>query len=79
MEAKSAQTTNSRRHDGVDHVEWCDTKAATQRFGLRKPHLYILLAEGKIRASCIRRPGALRGRRLWLVESIRAFIEANES
>jgi hypothetical protein len=40
--------------------------------------LYALHAEGKIRSSCIRRKGALRGRRLWLVESIRAFIESNE-
>ncbi len=78
MEAKSAEISNSRRHDGVDHVEWLGTKAATHRFGLSKPHLYSLLADGKIRASCIRRQGAVRGRRLWLVESIRSFIEANE-
>ena len=61
-----------------EDVEWLDTKAVSRRFGLSKPHLYNLLAEGKIRGSSIRRRGATRGRRLWLADSIRSFIEANE-
>jgi hypothetical protein len=69
---------NDLNQSNWHQVEWCDTKAARRLFCLSKPHLYQLLAEGKIRAACIRRKGALRGRRLWLVESIRAFIEANE-
>ena len=69
---------NDSDQSNLHQVEWCDTKAATHCFGICKPHLYALHAEGKIRSSCIRRKGALRGRRLWLVESIRAFIESNE-
>lgn len=61
-----------------EEVEWCDTKTARRLFCLSKPHLYQLLADGNIRAACIRRKGAIRGRRLWLVESIRSLIEANE-
>lgn len=67
----------SNQHPPLE-VEWCDTKTASRLFFLSKPALYTLRAEGKIRSSCIRRHGAIRGRRLWHIESIRSFIEANE-
>ena len=56
--------------------EWTDHKGARVLFGLSRSHLYELAGEGKIRSACIRRRGALRGRRLFNCESIRAFLDA---
>jgi hypothetical protein len=46
-------------------------------FGLKQSHTYRLLAEGQIRAVSIRQRGKTRGRRLFDVESIRQFLNAN--
>ena len=77
MDDLQTNTTGGQQSCSGD-VEWLDTKAVSRRFCLSKPHLYNLLAEGKIRGASIRRRGATRGRRLWLADSIRSFIEANE-
>jgi len=61
----------------VNIVEYADAKGAKQIFGFSRAHLYNLIKEGKIRSSCIRRPGAFRGRRLFDCASIRAFLEKN--
>ncbi len=57
--------------------EFCDSKQLRSLFGLSRSHAYLLAGEGKIRAVCIRRPGAVRGKRLWHCESIRAFLQKN--
>jgi len=58
--------------------EFADAKGARQSFGLTRSHLYALNISGKIRSVCIRRSGALRGRRLFDCESIRAFLNSCE-
>ncbi len=47
--------------------------------GLTRPALYDLSAAGKIKTACIRKPGAIRGNRLFHLGSILAFldVEAN--
>jgi hypothetical protein len=57
--------------------EFADHKGVKALFGLSRAHAYALVAEGKIRSVCIRRPGAARGRRLFDCASIRAFLNAN--
>ena len=57
--------------------EFVDHKGLRALFGLSRAHAYILVDEGKIRSVCIRRPGALRGRRLFDCASIRAFLNSN--
>lgn len=56
--------------------EWTDHRGAKVLFGFSRSYLYQLVKEGKIRSACIRRRGALRGRRLFNCESIRAFLDA---
>jgi len=58
--------------------EFVDAKGARGSFGLSRSHLYELQTEGKIRSVCIRRPGALRGKRLFDCESIRRFLTSCE-
>jgi hypothetical protein len=59
--------------------EWCDAHGARPLFGFSRSHLYSLIAEGKIRSACIRRRGAIRGRRLVNCKSIRDFLAKCES
>jgi len=44
--------------------------------GLTRPALYDLAKAGKIKTACIRRPGAIRGNRLFHAGSCLAFLDA---
>src|SRR6478736_5485988 len=57
--------------------EFLDIDGVRGFFGLKQSHTYRLLAEGQIRAVSIRQRGKARGRRLFDVESIRQFLNAN--
>jgi hypothetical protein len=46
-------------------------------FGLSRTHLYKLGIEGSVKTVSLRGRGTTRGRRLYSVESIRAFINAS--
>ena len=56
--------------------EFADAKGVRRCFGLSRSHLYQLSTAGKIRSLSIRRIGAVRGRRLFDCESIRAFLNS---
>jgi hypothetical protein len=56
--------------------EFADTDGVEAQFCLKKSLLYRLLAENKIRAVSIRQKGKTRGRRLFDVASIRAFLNS---
>jgi hypothetical protein len=55
-------------------AEFCDSPGAFQRFNLRRSHLYQLHKDGLIQGVSLRRRGATRGRRLWSIDSIRAYL-----
>ena len=57
--------------------EFCGFQEARQLFGLSRSHLYRLADEGRIKSVVLRGRGKLRGRRLFVVESIRALLLAN--
>ena len=61
----------------VAEPEWTDHHGATLMFHLSRPYLYRLAGEGHIRTALLRQPGKLKGRRLFDVASIRAFLLAN--
>jgi hypothetical protein len=42
---------------------------------LSRPHVYQLIAAGVIRSACIRKPGAVRGRRLIYLPSLLAYLD----
>jgi hypothetical protein len=57
--------------------EFADHKGVKLLYGLSRTHAYNLSDEGKIRSCVLRRPGAVRGRRLFDCQSIRDFLRAN--
>jgi len=56
--------------------EFADHRTARALFGLSRSYLYKLTTERKIRSVSIRKPGAIKGRRLFDCASIRAFLES---
>jgi hypothetical protein len=56
--------------------EFLDVNGCRIYFGLKQSLLYRLLAENKIRAVSVRKRGKTRGRRLFDVASIRAFLNS---
>jgi hypothetical protein len=54
--------------------EFANSATAQRLTGLCRSHLYALQDEGKIRSACLRRPGALRGKRLWHMPSLLDFL-----
>lgn len=57
--------------------EFCGFQEARQLFGLSRSHLYRLADEGRIKSVVLRGRGKLRGRRLFVVESIRSLLLSN--
>ena len=57
--------------------EFCDSKGARHLFSIPRPTLYQWAAEGKIKAVSLRREGSLRGKKLWVVSSIREYLMAH--
>ena len=57
--------------------EFCGFQEARQLFGLSRSHLYRLADEGRIKSVVLRGKGKLRGRRLFVVESIRSLLLSN--
>ncbi|MCC6356602.1 MAG: hypothetical protein IT577_22165 [Verrucomicrobiae bacterium] len=54
--------------------EFVDHQGLTRMFAIRRSHAYLLVAQGAIRSVCIRKPGAVKGRRLFDVQSVRDFL-----
>jgi hypothetical protein len=57
--------------------EFVDSKGLRAIFGLSRSHGYLLADQGLVRTVCLRRPGKIRGKRLWECESVRAYLRAN--
>lgn len=58
----------------MNDAEFCDSLGAFARFGLRRSLLYELHADGAIKGVSLRRRGAMRGKRLWSIDSIRSYL-----
>jgi hypothetical protein len=56
--------------------EFVDHKGAFFSFGFPRTSLYRLMAEGKIKSVSLRKPGGLRGKRLFDWASIREFLRS---
>jgi hypothetical protein len=54
--------------------EFVDCRGLEAGWGIKRSLAYQLLNEGKIRGVSLRRRGAVRGKRLFSVDSIRAFL-----
>jgi Helix-turn-helix domain len=82
MSVQLGDTTNNLTNSPVEPgrfltPEFLDVDQVRIYFGIKQSLLYRLLSEGKIRAVSIRQRGKTRGRRLFDVASIRAFLNSN--
>jgi hypothetical protein len=76
---KRAQLTSTAQNQAVkNQPEWSDEKFITRNFGLGHTSLYNLRLAGKIRTTSTRAEGMNRGKRLFHVQSVRDFLEAQE-
>jgi hypothetical protein len=65
---------NNLKATVISSPEFVDHKGLRALFGLSRAHAYLLVGERKIRSVCIRRPGAIRGKRLFCCQSVRSFL-----
>jgi hypothetical protein len=70
----NTQTVAAVNTSPTNDAEFCDSPGAFVRFGLRRSLLYNLHAQGLIKGVSLRRRGALRGKRLWSIDSIRSYL-----
>jgi hypothetical protein len=72
----AAHTTAPVQASPANDAEFLDARGIEARFGLKRSLLYALLGDGAIRGVSLRRRGQLRGKRLFDVASVRAFLHA---
>lgn len=56
--------------------EFVDNKGIRRVFGISRTHAYVLLSEGKIRGVSLRKPGGVRGKRLYDAASVRDYLNS---
>ena len=56
--------------------QYADSKGLLKHTGIGRSLAYLLYSEGKIESVCIRRPGSTRGKRLWHLPSVLAFLDS---
>ena len=56
--------------------EFLDCKGLEERFGIRRSLAYELIQRNAIRSVSLRQRGALRGKRLFDVSSVRAYLNS---
>jgi hypothetical protein len=57
--------------------EFINHHQATAMFGLSRSHLYQLVQSGKIKSVSLRERNKIKGKRLFIADSIREFLTAN--
>ena len=60
----------------VSEAEFVDADGLKALFGIRRSLAYTLLGEGRIKGISLRRAGNARGKRLFVVQSVRDFLNS---
>ena len=60
----------------TNDAEFVDAPGLQSRFGIKRSLAYTLMAEGAIRGVSLRRHGQLKGKRLFDVASVRAYLHS---
>ncbi len=55
-------------------AEFVNHKLATKIFGISRSYLYQLAAAGRIKTVSLRQRGQIKGKRLFVVDSIRTYL-----
>ena len=63
-------------HVAGEDPEFLDAAGLQSRFGIKRSLAYSLLADDSIKGVSLRRRGRLRGKRLFDVASVRAFLRS---
>ena len=69
-----AHTTAPVQASPANDAEFVDAPGLQARFGIKRSLAYTLMAEGAIKGVSLRRRGQLKGKRLFVVESVRAYL-----
>lgn len=56
--------------------EFVNHRGLRSGFGISRSQAYELSARGLVRTVCLRKPGSIRGKRLWEVASVRAYLNS---
>jgi hypothetical protein len=69
--------THSIGQAAISQPEFINHHQATAIFGLSRSHLYQLVQAGKIKSVSLRERNKIKGKRLFIADSIREFLTAN--
>ena len=72
----TAPATATPAHVAGQDPEFLDARGVEARFSIRRSLLYELHYGGHIKSVSLRRKGQLRGKRLFDVQSLRAFLNS---
>ena len=73
-QAATSAPVSVAQASATQDAEFLDAEGLRARFGIKRSLAYVLLADGAIRGVSLRRRGQLRGKRLFSVDSVRAFL-----
>ena len=73
---ETAHTTAPVTASPANDAEFVDAPGLQSRFGIKRSLAYALMADGAIKGVSLRRRGQLKGKRLFDVASVRAFLNA---
>jgi hypothetical protein len=75
-DAFTVASVNVAQASMTQDPEFLDATQLQCRFGIKRSLAYVLMADGKIRGVSLRRRGSLKGKRLFDVASVRAFLHS---
>ena len=75
-QAATSAPVSVAQANATQDPEFLDASGLQSRFGIKRSLAYALLADGAIRGVSLRRRGQLRGKRLFAVDSVRAFLRS---
>jgi hypothetical protein len=60
----------------VTRPEWGDANKVREIFGISRTSLHRLTVAGKVKSSSLRERGQIKGKRLYSLDSVAAFLES---
>ena len=81
MNPNASNPAGAATHAAVHHFnnnlkpEWLRVPEAVRLFGLSRSALYVWISEGRIRSTCLKKRGAVRGIRIINYDSLSAVVE----
>lgn len=76
VDGGTALTTAPIQASSAVDAEFIDVAGLRERFGIKRSLAYLLIEDGSIKSVSLRRRGALKGKRLFDVQSVRAFLNS---